>query len=689
MSYSDFLIEIGTEELPPKALKSLSKAFTKGILDGLKDQRLSHGEHQAFATPRRLALKIAALQTEQAEQSTEKLGPHLSNAYKDGVPTKAAEGFARGCGVSLDELETTSDAKGERLVFRATIAGKSASELLPEIAQKSLSALPIPKRMRWGASRTEFVRPVQWLVIRLGETVVSANLLGCKAGLESKGHRFHSPESFAPSFDGYEAELKQRYVIANYETRRAIIAEQVKAEGEKLGGHAVIGDALLDEVTALVEWPEALSGSFDQEFLKVPAEALISSMREHQKYFHVVDNEGKLLANFITVSNIESTNPAMVISGNERVIRPRLADAKFFFETDCKQSLTGMRDRLKNIVFQAQLGTIYEKTERVSKLAASIAAALGENEEQAARAGTLCKSDLASDMVLEFDDMQGIAGYHYALNDGEHADVAAAMNEQYQPRFAGDALPETATGSILALADRLDTISGIFGIGQIPTGSKDPFALRRACLGVLRLLIEQGRNLDLAELIANAIDGHKALPEKDGLAQRILDYTLERLRAYYADAGIQSEVFKSVEAKGITTPLDFDHRVRAVQLFSELPQALALAEVNKRVSNLLNKDSDATASNINPAFFTEDAESALAEAIEKQKALIEPLIASANYGEALKSLASLRETVDQFFEQVMVMHEDNALRGNRLALLAELRALFLQIADISQLVPAK
>ena len=694
MSQADLLIELGTEELPPKALKSLSAAFSKGIIDGLKEQRLSHGETDSFASPRRLAIRLRGLQTRQEDQATEKLGPHLSNAYdKEGKPTKAAEGFARGCGVALDALETTEDAKGERMVFRANVPGQDAAELIPGIVEKSLAALPIPKRMRWGSSRAEFVRPVHWLLIRLGDECINTRLLGCESGLESRGHRFHAPETFSPGIDSYESDLESRHVVASFARRRAMIAEQVAAEGKKLGGEAVIGDALLDEVTALVEWPVALAGSFEQDFLKVPPEALISSMREHQKYFHVVDGEGKLMPHFITVSNIESKDPAQVISGNERVIRPRLSDARFFFETDCKNSLTGLRERLKPIVFQAQLGTVFEKTERIAALAAKIAADSGEDEALARRAGELCKSDLASDMVLEFDDMQGIAGSYYAENDGEDAAVALAMKGHYLPAFAGDALPENGPSAMVALADRLDTISGIFGIGQTPTGSKDPFALRRACLGVLRILIEQQRPLDLADLVEQAIAGHRnqhqGLSEGDSLARTILDYCLERLKAYFADQGISTAVYQAVAAKSLSQPLDIARRVHAVQSFQQLPEALALAEANKRVSNLLSENETDIADAIDASRFSEDAEKALASAIENQQQQLQPLLAAGDYEQALKSLAALRSSVDSFFDKVMVMDDDANIRANRLALLAQLRELFFNIADISQLVPAK
>ena len=547
--------------------------------------------------------------------------------------------------------------------------------------------------MRWGASRNEFVRPVHWLVILFGGDTVDAEVMGLRADRQTRGHRFHYNQTLVldAAADYVEKLRSPAYVQVDMDERRDLIKQQVEAEAAKLGGTAVIENDLLDEVTALVEWPVALTGRFEERFLEVPAEALIYSMSEHQKYFHVVDGDGKLLPNFITVANIESQDPTQVIDGNERVIRPRLADAAFFFETDKKKTLADQRERLKTIVFQAKLGTIFEKTERVAALAAAIAQQLGADQagvEKAQRAAELSKSDLVTDMVGEFDKMQGVAGYYYALNDGEAEDVAVALQEQYLPKFAGDKLPTTETGTILALADRLDTLVGIFGIGQQPSGSKDPFALRRASVSVLRLLVEKELNLDLRQLLELAQSQHKPLPAADGLVEQVFGYMVERFRAWYEDAKIPAEVFQAVSAKNLSTPLDIDNRVQAVHRFSQLPEAQALAAANKRVSNILAKQGDVNA-DLDQALLQESAEQALAEQVAAQADKVAPLFAEGRYTEALESLAGLRESVDTFFDSVMVMADDQALRNNRLALLSQLRGLFLEVADISLLAPAK
>ncbi len=687
----DFLVEIGTEELPPKALKQLSQAFTQGIVDGLKAVELSHGAVKSYAAPRRLAVFIEALEEQTPQKDVEVWGPPAKIAFDaDGNPTKAAEAFAKKNGIAVSELKAESDGKVEKLVHRTQAGGEAAIENFESIVQTSLDKLPIPKRMRWGARRTEFVRPVHWVVMLFGREVVDATIMGLRANRETRGHRFHYNQTiFLDAPAEYAEKLKSPgYVIADFEERQALVKEQVAAEGEKAGGAAVIGDDLLNEVTALVEWPVALTGNFEERFLEVPAEALISSMKEHQKYFHVVDGNNQLLPKFITVSNIESTDPAQVIDGNERVIRPRLSDAAFFFETDKKITLEQQRERLKNIVFQAQLGTVFEKTERVSKLATSIANKLDADSEKAQRAGVLCKSDLITDMVGEFDKMQGIAGYYYAINDGENEEVAKALNEQYLPRFAGDSLPETTTGTIIALADRLDTLSGIFGIGQKPSGSKDPFALRRASLAVLRLLVEKDLNLDLRELLTEAANLHSNLSDEK-VVDNALNYMLERFRAWYEDENIAPEIFMAVAAKNLSEPLDINKRVHAVSQFSQLPEAQALAAANKRVSNILEKSGGNSITTVNPDLLQEDAEKALALQVSDKAQQVAPLFQARNYAEALSSLASLREVVDSFFDDVMVMADDEALRNNRIALLSQLRNLFLEVADISLLVPAK
>lgn len=681
MAQHDFLVELGTEELPPKALKTLSDAFSKGITNGLKEAGVQFTNVTNFASPRRLAVLISGLDDKQADRAIEKRGPSTK------APEKAVEGFARSCGVTVQQLEKIDTSKGEYYNYQNTEEGKATTQLLPSLVETSLNKLPIPKRMRWGASRVEFVRPVHWLVMLFGDDVIDCEILGLKSGRKTRGHRFHynqEIELITPT--EYASRLENPgMVIADYEARKAMINEQVQAEGKKLNAIAQIDSDLLDEVTALNEWPVALTGRFEERFLDVPAEALISSMKEHQKYFHHLDDKGSLLPNFTTICNIVSNDPQQVIEGNEKVIRPRLSDAAFFFETDKKSTLESRVEKLKTIVFQKDLGTVYDKAARISALSGKIAVALNQDQTQAERAGLLAKTDLLTDMVYEFTDLQGLMGYHYALNDGEANDVALAQNEQYMPRFAGDELPQTAPGIAVAIADRLDTLTGLFGINQPPTGSKDPFALRRAALGVLRIIVERKLDLDLRDLLKVAADNHNSLPARDGLESKVLDFMLERFRAWYEDANINAEVFLSVLALKPSRPLDFDRRVKAVSHFRTLPEADALAAANKRVSNILSKQGVTETVTVDSSLLTEPSEIALAADIEAQQSLLAPLFAAGKYQEALESLSSLRAPVDSFFEDVMVMAEDEAVKNNRLALLSQLRALFLGVADISVL----
>ena len=693
MSKQDFIVELGSEELPPKALKTLSDAFTRGIIEGLSAAQLSFDDHESFAAPRRLAVLVKGLDTAQPDQNLERRGPAVKAAYDaDGNPTKAAQGFARSNGVTVDQLQTLETPKGAWLVFRAVQKGSATSDLLPAIVTKSLAELPIPKRMRWGASRTEFVRPVHWLVMLLGSQVVDCEVLGLKSGNHTRGHRFHANNEIAISTpsDYSKLLLEQGRVVARFADRRDIISKQVKQLATELGGHAVIDEHLLDEVTALNEWPVALSGRFDDEFLQVPAEALISSMKGHQKYFHVVDTDEKLMPHFITVSNIESIQPEHVVSGNERVIRPRLADAKFFFDTDKKTTLEARRENLKPVVFQAQLGSVFDKTERIARLAAFIAEKENGQAQFAARAGKLCKSDLNSEMVLEFPELQGIMGQYYGTNDGEPDEVCVALNEQYMPRFAGDDLPSNLTGCAVAIADKLDTITGIFGIKQPPSGNKDPFALRRATLGVLRIIVEKKLDLDLRDLIAQSIESYKIqgvdLPAGENLTETVLDFMLERFRAWYQDEGIPVEVFLSVKALKPSQPFDFDKRVKAIHAFDQLPEAEALSAANKRVSNIMAKAGDLVIpDSVDASLMSEDAEKALSDALMTKQEEVTPILEKRLYSEAMESLAPLKISVDSFFDQVLVNAEDEQVRLNRYALLKQLRSLFLHVADISLL----
>jgi glycyl-tRNA synthetase beta chain len=684
MATQDFLVELGTEELPPKALKPLSDAFTQGIARGLEEAGIEFGKVEAFAAPRRLAVRIRDLADSQPDKSVEKRGPAVKAAFDDaGNPTRALTGFATSLGVTPDQLDTLETDKGAWVVYRTVEQGKPTVELMPELVEQSLAGLPIPKRMRWGGHRTEFVRPVHWVVMLFGNKVIEAPIMGLTPGNKTRGHRFHCPKSLiVPTPGDYEVVLKQEgYVIADFAERREQIRAGVTELAEKeAGGKAVIDEDLLDEVTALNEWPVPLMGRF--------AEALISSMKEHQKYFHVVAADGEMLPLFITVANIESKDPSQVVSGNEKVIRPRLSDAAFFYETDRKTKLEDRIDALKPIVFQEKLGSIYDKSVRVAALAKKIADAIGSDPALAERAAMLAKTDLVTEMVLEFTDLQGIMGQYYAANDGEPEDVAKALNEQYMPRFAGDDLPTTLTGCAIAIADRLDSLVGLFGINQPPSGTRDPFALRRASLGVLRIIIERELPLDLQTCCEWAEENFTVLTEQN-TASTVVDYMLERFRAHYDEQGIGAEVYLAVHARRPTRPLDFDRRVKAVEAFRQLPEAQALAGANKRVSNILTKQGgDSIGETVDASLLQDSAEKALAEQVDQQAAKVLPLFENGDYASALSSLASLRAPVDNFFDEVMVMADDEAVRNNRLALLNRLRNLFLRVADISLLPTA-
>ena len=687
MTAKDFLVEIGTGELPPKALRTLSDAFAAGIRSGLESVGLRFEAITPFATPRRLAVRVEGLQERQQDKLLEKFGPAVSAAYdKDGNPSPAASGFARSCGVALDQLEQVEKDGVVKLVFRSLSKGSETRLLLADIVDKALAGLPIPRKMRWGSSRDEFVRPVHWVVMLFGTEVVPATILGIDSGNASRGHRFMAdhPVPIATAAD-YEQSLMDARVVASYDKRKAMVRDQVAEEGRKLGAQVVIEDDLLEEVTSLVEWPVALTGRFDEEFLVVPREALISSMKSHQKCFYLLDAQGQLLPNFVTVSNIISQDPAQVIAGNERVIRPRLADARFFFDTDRKHTLASRQEQLKTIVFQQQLGTVHDKSLRVAKLAAFIASELSANVAWCERAAMLSKCDLVTSMVSEFAELQGIVGSYYAANDGEPAEVAAALNEQYMPRFSGDQLPQTTTGAVLAIADKLDTIVGLFAIGQPPTGSKDPFALRRAALGVLRIVVEKELDLDILATIRFACASYGDIVTKPGVDAQVFDFLLERFKAWYQSEGVSAEVFQSVIALKPPRPLDFDLRVKAVHHFSALPEAQSLAAANKRVSNILQKETQSDGTSVDSGLLREEAEKELARVVQDQKTLTLPLFQQREYTRGLELLAQTRPAIDAFFDNVLVMDEDAAVRRNRIALLGELRQLFLEVADISHL----
>ena len=688
MNNQDLLIEIGTEELPPKALPTLSKAFQREIEKGLKLNNLAFENSRIFATPRRLAVLVTALQTMQDAVTVEKFGPALKAAFDEqGKPSKAAEGFARSCGVTVAELQQKNDGKLEKLYFSAKREGQQTTALLPEIINQALAALPIPKRMRWGSSKEEFVRPVHWAVVLFGDQPVSTQILGIQSGNETRGHRFHHPQAITLNNPAeYESVLSDTaYVIPDFNIRKEKIRHLIEAQAQQINAAIDLDEELLAEVTALVEWPVALTGGFDERYLAVPREALISSLKKHQKCFYLEDSNGNILPNFITVSNLESLDPAKVISGNEKVIGPRLADADFFYSQDKKHSLESKREKLQTVIFEQSLGTVFDKTERVAKLSSHIAEQIGADTALAIRAAQLAKCDLLTGMVGEFADLQGTMGQYYAQHDGEPDEVAQAMSEQYLPRFAGDKLPESNTGIVLALAERIDTIVGLFGIGQPPTGSKDPYALRRAALGILRIIVEKKLSLDLASCINNAISHFPELPVKDPLENSVLDFIFDRFRSWYNDEGISANIFLAVDAVRTASPLDFDLRIKAVNQFSTMPEAEALSMANKRVSNILAKLDEQPSTDIDSSLLTENAEKQLAEKLSELLLAVKPLLEKNNYSEALTAMATLQKDVDCFFDEVMVNTEDELIRKNRQSLLQQLRHLFLQIADISLL----
>jgi glycyl-tRNA synthetase beta chain len=682
------LFELGTEELPPTALRRLSGALCHELAEGLRRSGLEFGAVRGYATPRRLAVLVEDLARQQPDREVERRGPALAAAYdKDGQPTKAAEGFARSCGVTVADLHRLDSDKGSWLVYRVKEAGRPASELLPGIAEQALAALPIPKRMRWGESDAEFVRPVHWVLFLHGGTVVPAVILGCRSGNRTRGHRFHhGGEIVVPRPEAYEALLEEEgRVIVDFGRRADRIRAEVLAAAETLGGTAMIDDDLLDEVTALVEWPVAITGGFEERFLAAPQEALILTMKKNQKYFPVVDDRGRLVPRFITIANLDSPRPEVIRAGNERVVRPRLADAMFFWEQDGKRTLADRLDDLNGVVFQNQLGSLYDKSLRVSRLAADIAGQLGEDVGFAEGAGLLSRCDLVTQMVFEFPEMQGVMGRYQAHRDGEPEAIGIALEEFYRPRFSGDVLPDTPTGLAVALADRLDTLVGIFGIGQRPTGDKDPFALRRAALGVLRILVERALPLDLEALLGAAAAGLEPWVKRPGVVEELQEFLLDRLKGLYLEQGVAAEVFEAVAEVRPTRPADFDRRVHAVMEFRALAEAEMLVAANKRIRNLLRKAEDVVPDRVDAARLTLAAEVGLNDALRAKEQEVGPLLAAGDYTETLRRLAGLREPVDRFFDDVMVMVDDPAVRTNRLALLGSLYRLFRRVADVGQL----
>ena len=687
MTTQNFLVEIGTEELPPKALKTLATSFADNVEAELNLAGLSFDKIEWFAAPRRLAVKVLNLATQQPSKEIEKRGPAVSAAFDpEGKPTKAAEGWARGCGITVEQAERIATDKGEWLVHRAKIEGQPTKTLLNGIVANALVKLPIPKPMRWADKIVQFIRPVHTVTMLLGDELIEGEILGVTSARTIRGHRFLGEKEFEIQHaDQYPQLLREKgSVVADFNERKAEILAKSQAKATALGGVADIEESLLEEVTSLVEYPNVLAAKFEERFLAVPAEALVYTMKGDQKYFPIYDKEGKLLPHFIFVSNINPEDPTAIIEGNEKVVRPRLTDAEFFFKTDLKQKLVDRLPRLETVLFQQQLGTLKDKTDRIEQLAGEIAKQIGADEAKAKRAGLLSKCDLMTNMVFEFTDTQGVMGMHYARHDGEDEEVAVALNEQYMPRFAGDELPKSLVASAVALADKFDTLTGIFGIGQAPKGSADPFALRRAALGALRIIVEKNLPLDLEDLVKKsaALFGDK-LTNQNVVAD-VVDFMLGRFRAWYQDEGIAVDVIQAVLARRPTRPADFDARVRAVSHFRTLDSAEALAAANKRVSNILAK-ADAAIGEINLTACVEPAEKSLAEAVLALRTEVQPLIAQGDYTAVLDKLANLRAPVDSFFDNVMVNAEDPALRQNRLAILNTLQGLFLQVADISLL----
>ncbi|WP_118843408.1 glycine--tRNA ligase subunit beta [Haemophilus haemolyticus] len=687
MTTQNFLVEIGTEELPPKALKTLATSFADNVEVELNQAGLSFDKIEWFAAPRRLAVKVLNLATQQPSKEIEKRGPAVSAAFDaEGKPTKAAEGWARGCGITVEQAERIVTDKGEWLVHRAKIEGQPTKNLLNGIVANALAKLPIPKPMRWADKTVQFIRPVHTVTMLLGDELIEGEILGVASARTIRGHRFLGEKEFEIQHaDQYPQLLREKgSVVADFNERKAEILAKSQAKATALGGVADIEESLLEEVTSLVEYPNVLAAKFEERFLAVPAEALVYTMKGDQKYFPIYDKDGKLLPHFIFVSNINPEDPTAIIEGNEKVVRPRLTDAEFFFKTDLKQKLVDRLPRLETVLFQQQLGTLKDKTDRIEQLAGEIAKQIGADEAKAKRAGLLSKCDLMTNMVFEFTDTQGVMGMHYARHDGEDEEVAVALNEQYMPRFAGDELPKSLVASAVALADKFDTLTGIFGIGQAPKGSADPFALRRAALGALRIIVEKNLPLDLEDLVKKSAALFDDKLTNQNVVADVVDFMLGRFRAWYQDEGIAVDVIQSVLARRPTRPADFDARVRAVSHFRTLDSAEALAAANKRVSNILAK-ADATIGEINLIACVEPAEKALAEAVLALRTEVQPLISQGDYTAVLDKLANLRAPVDSFFDNVMVNAEDPALRQNRLAILNTLQDLFLQVADISVL----
>jgi glycyl-tRNA synthetase beta chain len=688
MSARDLLFELFTEELPPRTLLGLSNALVEGVLKGIDAAGIPHGKAHGFATPRRLALRIDKLAEHQPDRQVERRGPPLANSFDAlGAPTQAALAFAKSCGVPAGELTELKTDKGAWLQFRGTERGAATTSLLGAILNQAIAALPIAKRMRWGTSAAEFVRPVHGVVLLYGEDIVPIEVLGLKSGRMTHGHRFHAPRPITlKSAREYQSKLRRAKVVADFAARRELIRAGVSAAAAAAGGSgatALIEDGLLDEVTALVEWPVPIAGRFEQRFLSLPREVVIATIQDHQRYFAVQGADGRLTGGFVTVSNIQSRDPSKVREGNERVVRPRLSDAAFFWEQDRRLSLDEHAARLSGVTFQTKLGTYAGKTERIQSLAVSIGGQIGAGGG-VARAAGLAKADLMTAMVGEFPELQGTMGRYYAEAQGEPAELALALEEHYRPRFAGDSLPVTKTGQAVALADKIDTLVGIFAIEQRPTGTKDPFGLRRAALGVLRILLEGRLDLDLVGLLRASAAAQPV--QRAGVADEVYDFIAERLRGLLMDdAGTSAEMLDAVLALRPRSPLDVVTRLQALREFLLLPEAAILAAINKRIVNILKKASADSGATVDPAAMTESAERELHKVLGELRQPVQSAAAQGRYADSLRALVALHLPVADFFERIMVMDENLERRNNRLALLREVQTLLGLVADLSRL----
>lgn len=685
MKTRNLLLEIGVEELPTQSLLPLATALEKNLNNKLKSANIVAGKSHAYVTPRRLAVLVTEVAETQSNQIIERQGPAEASAFdNNGTPTLACIGFAKSCGVTTEQLEIRETPKGKRVYCRIEKSGELTFSLLTEIMHETIDELPVSKPMRWGKGDASFVRPVHWILALFGNEIVALNRYDQQSSNKTYGHRFHSPQAIEITEPkNYASILEKHFVIADFEERKKRIITQIKQQEAHYDMKVVIDNSLLDEVNSLVEWPVALIGKYDKNFLKIPAEVLITSMKTHQKCFPVTDNDHKLQPFFLMVSNLNSKDPNVVITGNERVIRARLSDADFFFNSDLAKPLSYFNEKLKEVVFQKGLGTLNEKIDRLTKISSAIAKKLNQNEKETARAASISKFDLMSDMVDEFPELQGVIGRYYALGAKEPESIANSVKEHYYPRFSGDRLPRDNLSCIIALADRLDLICGIFGINKIPSGEKDPYALRRAAQGIIRILIEKELPLDLMELIALSVKSYnKQLPNRETVNQ-VFQFIMERMRFWYLEAGTHADIFSAVNAKNLSTPLDFHHRLEAVKSFQSLSEAKALSAANKRVNNLLKKSSLNNSIIIDKTLFESDSEHQLAKMIDQKSREINLLYHKKNYAKTLSELALFKDPVDDFFKNVMVMVDDKAIRNNRLCLLKKLHSLLTQVADIS------